>query len=713
MSYALKNLVLQLRSAKSFSQENKIVAEERARLLSQGTGSLSDFSERIDFVSKLVYFDMLGHPTVFGQMEVLALAASPLYSQKRIGYLGLTSVFTEQSSVLLLTVQQIKKDCVGQNSLIAGTALQTLGNIGSTDMLSDLATEVMRLLAHDNLYIRKRAFLCGARVLRKLPELAESFEEAAFPFLNTKTHSGLSALVSLLRVCLEKGFTDADEEGVSVSLDQSLAAVAAAVVALSDEKHVEICLQGKPFLVANNWKRLRNYCAAAKRLAEHTTAIVATNSEGHQLRGVNNPFLLDKTLCFIGELVLLLSKNTALFQKVVAQCPCGFATEFLTKSKKELDALHFAVQSLSTAVITKIDNRRYAGKAIILRVFEVFFLCAAVRTRPDKKDFKLLKCSLDVFAQFLLGRHNKEYRVSSVDPNVAFAALKLLADRRFNVFAIATKWLAQAANVRPVLLTSVRKHREAVEKGVLVALENTDVTVQLEAVRAVENLFAAKPANEMTERLVEKAVHFAKETHAEQEHKTDTKLVATAFYNTVASVLLNSNAGSLSELYSLLDSFCVLLKNCDCVESVKSCDRFSVPVLEKEVGGPDTQTFYRTLLDKLSTATSLQVAVFLLEIVVGNAPSELKRVFVGKNHKLSKYAALEDLILDSTVAVQNTVSSGQYEVETALDSVLANVENYFSVDNRNIKTIVKNKTQRLFYRNWLQYSITYVKNAVC
>lgn len=107
MSLRLRELIKAVRACKTAEEERTIIARETAAI--RTSIKEEDNLARPRNVAKLLYINMLGYPTLFGQMECLKLIASPLYSDKRIGYLGLMLLLDENQEVLMLVTNSLKK----------------------------------------------------------------------------------------------------------------------------------------------------------------------------------------------------------------------------------------------------------------------------------------------------------------------------------------------------------------------------------------------------------------------------------------------------------------------------------------------------------------------------------------------------------------------------------------------------------------------------
>jgi len=89
-------------------------------------------------VTKLLFINMSGQETNFGQMECLKLITANSLIEKRIGYLGLTQLFHEKSELLMMATNRIRVDLQSNNSNIVGLALCVLSEICTVELSKEL-----------------------------------------------------------------------------------------------------------------------------------------------------------------------------------------------------------------------------------------------------------------------------------------------------------------------------------------------------------------------------------------------------------------------------------------------------------------------------------------------------------------------------------------------------------------------------------------------
>lgn len=175
---------------------------------------MRQFHEYENCLNYLIFYSkFLGYPTHFGQLECMKLIASPHFPEKRIGYLGMMLLLSEEADVLMLSTNSLKNDMNSRNKFIAGLALCTIGNLATADMSRDLAPEVDKHLKAGNPYLRKKAGLAMARCLTKCPDMVEDFVDRVVTLLKDKNHGVLITVVQLMTQVLMIDLTNAEEEG--------------------------------------------------------------------------------------------------------------------------------------------------------------------------------------------------------------------------------------------------------------------------------------------------------------------------------------------------------------------------------------------------------------------------------------------------------------------------------------------------------------------
>jgi len=201
MSIRLRELIRNVRACKTQADERACIHKECAAIRTAFKEESNELRHRN--VAKLLFIHMLGYPTHWGQMECLKLIAGNKFLEKRIGYLGLMILLDERQEVLMLVENSLKNDLQAQNQYIAGLACCSIGNISSAEICRDLSPEVEKLMVGSNPFVAKKAALCSIRILRKCPELVDTYVDRVGTLLGSRNHAVLLTSLKLMReMCL-------------------------------------------------------------------------------------------------------------------------------------------------------------------------------------------------------------------------------------------------------------------------------------------------------------------------------------------------------------------------------------------------------------------------------------------------------------------------------------------------------------------------------
>ncbi|KAL7462372.1 hypothetical protein ACHAXS_002751 [Conticribra weissflogii] len=340
MSLKLRDLIRQVRACKTAAEERAVIAKESAMIRTAIREEQEQYRHRN--VAKLLFMHMLGYPTHFGQLECMKLVASPHFPEKRIGYLGMLLLLSEQADVLMLATNSLKNDLHSENKFVAGLALCAIGNLATADMSRDLAPEVDRHLGSAKPYLRKKACLAMARCLTKCPDMVEDFVDRVVSLLNDRSHGVLITVVQLMtrvlvvdrRHCLE------DEQGQDD---------------YEDRDYESPCRTAFLKLVPSLVKLLRNLLSMGY-------------SPDHDVGGISDPFLQVQLL----TLLRLLGANSA-------------------KASEEMN-------DVLAQVATNTETSKNAGNAIL---YECVQTIMAVES-----DDGLRVLAVNILGRFLLNRDN-------------------------------------------------------------------------------------------------------------------------------------------------------------------------------------------------------------------------------------------------------------------------------------------------------------------
>lgn len=200
MGSSLKSFIRAVRATKTIAEERAVIRKESAKIRTAFRDPRQDEIHRRKNIEKLLYLYILGEPTYFGQVECLKLLVSPSLPSKRLGYLAAMLILDENQEILTLLTNSLDNDLKSDNQYIAGMALATLGNVASPELAKDLYANVDSLLSSSTPYLKKKAAIVAAKLVKKEPDLAEVFAEKLPNLLNDKNHGVSLGTLQLIKV---------------------------------------------------------------------------------------------------------------------------------------------------------------------------------------------------------------------------------------------------------------------------------------------------------------------------------------------------------------------------------------------------------------------------------------------------------------------------------------------------------------------------------
>lgn len=90
---------------------------------------------------------MLGYDISWSSFNIIEVMASTRFNEKRIGYLAATQCFNDETDVLMLTTNMIRKDLQSSQLYDVGVALSGLACFATADLSRDLVNDVVNLVS--------------------------------------------------------------------------------------------------------------------------------------------------------------------------------------------------------------------------------------------------------------------------------------------------------------------------------------------------------------------------------------------------------------------------------------------------------------------------------------------------------------------------------------------------------------------------------------
>ncbi|CAN6577906.1 unnamed protein product [Malus baccata var. baccata] len=159
----IKGLRLQLIGESAFL--SKALDEIRREIKSTDADTKANALHKLTYLSSLHFYDMS-----FAAFHVVELLSSTRFSHKKIAYHAAAHSFSDDTPVLVLITNQLRKDLTSTNELEVSLALECLSRIATVDLARDLTPEIFTLLGSGKVFVRKKAIGVLLRVFDKYPD---------------------------------------------------------------------------------------------------------------------------------------------------------------------------------------------------------------------------------------------------------------------------------------------------------------------------------------------------------------------------------------------------------------------------------------------------------------------------------------------------------------------------------------------------------------
>ncbi|KAI1793066.1 Adaptor protein complex AP-3 delta subunit [Ganoderma leucocontextum] len=165
----LQDLIRGLRANKL--DESKFIAQAVDEIRKEIKNK--DMEIKAAAILKLTYLHMLGYDMNWASFHVVEVMSVPRIHLKTIGYLAAAQSFRQDTDVLMLTTNLLKKD-LGSRPDDVSIALNGLSHIVTPELARDLSPELIAMLNHSRPHIRKRSVLAMYKVITQYPDALPS-----------------------------------------------------------------------------------------------------------------------------------------------------------------------------------------------------------------------------------------------------------------------------------------------------------------------------------------------------------------------------------------------------------------------------------------------------------------------------------------------------------------------------------------------------------
>lgn len=196
----LVRFIADLRNARDRDLEAKRVNHELANIRNNFQDPNLNGYQKKKYICKLIYIYILGYEINFGHWESITLSSSSIYSEKQVGYLAVSILLNENSEMVPLAINSIKKDLNNMNEYYTCLALNCIATIGGSTISDALADDIFKLLISPTSqdFVRKKAALTILRLYKRDPKIIDPLRADRIIALIDSPNLGVATSVASL-----------------------------------------------------------------------------------------------------------------------------------------------------------------------------------------------------------------------------------------------------------------------------------------------------------------------------------------------------------------------------------------------------------------------------------------------------------------------------------------------------------------------------------
>ena len=175
LSKELFELVKSIGESRSKQEEDKIISQEASILKVRIAEPNISPKKMKEMLIRAIYLEMLGTDASFAYIHAINLTNGGSVVSKRVGYLTCALCLPSESQLLILLVANLQKDLQSANYFEVSSALTAVCKLVNIGFLHAFSEQIVKLVAHANEIIRKKAIIVMNRFMKLNPSLVTEY----------------------------------------------------------------------------------------------------------------------------------------------------------------------------------------------------------------------------------------------------------------------------------------------------------------------------------------------------------------------------------------------------------------------------------------------------------------------------------------------------------------------------------------------------------